>query len=380
MLQFIYVWYSIDRFYKTDLPFIYIGSHKGYLNDSYVSSSKFFSIEMASDDMKWKRMIISKFDMNVSRSDINSIESKLIEKAFNRYGRHRCVNMSYNQFGNKHFNASGFSRLTNCNTGKIEWIPKHLKSFLLENGYSLTNGSTKNKICITNGKDNKFVQLDEVIEDGWYKGMTMKKPDNFSSIPKGYICVNKLGNHKFISIEEITKYVELGWNKGFSNHLKYRLKESSQKGKLRMTKNNKVKLIDSNLRDIYIENGWTKPSGTIQKGSICINNSVSNRYVHPDELEEYLSNDWHKGDIKTKKDSIPKGSICINNSVSNRYVHPDELEEYLSNDWHKGMINLKTNKGKKWINDNNTNRFISQNELEEYLSNGWQLGKLKNNK
>lgn len=377
MLQFIYVWYSIDRFYKTELPFIYIGSHKGNLDDSYISSSKFLSIEMASDDMKWKRIIISKFDVDISRSDIFLMESELIKKAFNRYGKHRCVNMTYNQFGNKHFNAKGYSRLINCKTGKIEWIPKHLKHFLLENGYSLTNGSVKNKICITDGKDNKFIQLNEIIEDGWNKGMTMKKPDNFSSIPKGYICINKLNNHKFINIKETVKYLELGWFKGFSEQLKSRLRESSQKGKLRMIKNNKVKFIDFNLRDIYIENGWTKPSGTIQKGSICINNSISNKYVHPSKLEEYLGNGWYKGEIKTKKDSIPKGSICINNSISNKYVHPDELEEYLGNGWYKGMINLKSNKDKKWINNNNINRFISKNELEEYLSNGWRLGKIK---
>ena len=50
MFQFIYVWYSSERFYNTNLPFIYVGSHKGNLEDSYTSSSKFLSIEMALDE------------------------------------------------------------------------------------------------------------------------------------------------------------------------------------------------------------------------------------------------------------------------------------------------------------------------------------------
>ena len=336
MFQFIYVWYSSERFYNTNLPFIYVGSHKGNLEDSYISSSKFLSIEMALDELSWKRLIVAKFDLRTERHIINEKESMLIKKAFNRYGKSRCVNMTYNQFGNKHFNAKGFSRLVNNKTGKIEWIPKHLKHFLLNNGYSLTNGSTLGKICITNKSNNKFINQNNKLEIGWNYGMTINRPSGFSSIPKGSICINMNDKHKFILIESLVKYIGNGWDKGFSDSLKCRLKTSSQKGKLRLEKNGEIKFIDSKLLDIYIDNGWSSSKGT-----------------------------------------IPKGSICINNGSFNKYIGLDELDSHIENGWIKGMLNFKSNKGKRWINNGLLNRYINSNELSFHINNNWKLGKNK---
>jgi hypothetical protein len=341
MKQFIYIWYSSDRYYNTDLPFIYIGSHKGYLDDKYVSSSKYLSYEMEFDNCKWNRIIINSFDLSFDRKIINDYESNLIKKAFERYGRKRCVNVCYNQFGNKHFNAKDMIKLVNPKTGKTRFFPKHLKQLLEKKGWVKTKGTTNNTVCITNGINNKFIKLDAELPEGWFKGITIRKKTNKGSIEVGHICINKDGKHKYIDKKDLEYYLMDGWFIGFNNQLKKKLKEKSIKNKKKVIKDGKTKLIDEAEIKDHLNNGWSTDTikGTIEKGSIGINNGLVNKYIPKENTKEYLEKGWVLGCLSKKTSN--KGRICINNGVEIKFIEKEELNSFLEKGWLKGNFSKK---------------------------------------
>lgn len=354
MKQFIYVWYSTERYYKTDLPFIYIGSHRGNLDDNYISSSKFLSYEMQADNCKWKRVIIKSFDLSFDRKLINNYESKLIQKAFLRYGKDRCVNKSYNQFGNKHKDCTGLIKLYNPKTGKIRLFKKHLKEVLLKKGWVKTKGTTINTFCITNGVKNKFVKSKENIPEGWYIGMTSNNENRKGSIPVGNVAINKKGKHRFVEKHHLEKFLNDGWVLGFSEKYYEKRNLKTVKNKKRIVKNNTYKFINENELENYLKEGWVTPLNSIPVGSVCINNGIKNKYIKKEELNYYLDVGWILGGLSKKGSTI--GKIAINDGYKNKFIKEDELQEYLNLGWVKGGKSIKKNFEHEHKNKQNKNQ------------------------
>ena len=99
----------------------------------------------------------------------------------------------------------------------------------------------KDKICVNNGEINKYINkesLDEFLSNGWIKGMITSNRKNFYD--------------KFIN----TKYSE----------------------------ENKYKL----------EN-WKSNLSKAFSGRIWVSNGFNSKQIKPEEIDNYISNGWHKG-------------------------------------------------------------------------------------
>jgi hypothetical protein len=107
------------------------------------------------------------------------------------------------------------------------------------------------------------------------------------------------------------------------------------------------------------------------------------KMVNGDEYEQFLIDnpDWRPG-FKNYKEKIPNKMIHKDGVMIR--IHPNELEQYISDGWKLGM----TNNSKKGISNyrknticiskNNVVKYIKESEIQSYLNDNWILGNIKN--
>ena len=165
-------------------------------------------------------------------------------------------------------------------------------------------------------------------------------------------------------------------------------------GTVVISKNNKFKMINPLLLEMYLSQGWE------QKGvkRIWINNGVDSKMILPDDLPSYLSNGWITGN------ALNNGRIFIVKELDRKYIKKTFLDEYLQNGWvvkHnvtgtkvlrkdgkiikvqpdqvekyqlRGYVNSSTVDGLLYIKRGNEYKRVTQEELPDYLSSGWTKG------
>jgi hypothetical protein len=125
-----------------------------------------------------------------------------------------------------------------------------------------------------------------------------------------------------------------------------------------------------------------------------VGKNAGKKYIHNDKLqqkkmingEEYkqflIDNpDWQPG-FKNYKEKIPNKMIHKDGVMIR--IHPNELEQYISDGWKLGMTNeSKKNisnyrKNTICISKNNIVKYIKESEIQNYLNDNWILGNIKN--
>lgn len=192
--------------YKMEHAFVMMTFQKDLYNRDYKVTSRIYE---KCKQLNSKRM---KYIMNTNemKEKVSKRQKKLIQDRFN---------------GNTFFNSTG--------------LPPH----------------NKGKISITNGKINRYVSEDEIIEDGWYIGNTQRQ--------KG---------------EEWKQNLKDAWKVNKSN---------------RVGKNHPMYGRGDLLKG--------KKNGRYGKPLKYINNGIINKMVSPEVVDEYLNNGWVLGQLRYKK-------------------------------------------------------------------------------
>lgn len=139
-----------------------------------------------------------------------------------------------------------------------------------------------NKISVTNGIINKYINSDEVD-----KFLCENKDFKVGTRTKGYITITNGSYDKLIDPNELDKYPEF--------------KVGTCYKKVWATDGNKsVYVTDRNK----IPDGFIVGKSTLKnsnKGRLRINNGERNKYIHPDELNDYLNKGWDIGSIASER-------------------------------------------------------------------------------
>lgn len=212
MIGVIYLISNIQRIRDKTPPYFYIGSKSKLAElEGYWSSSKYVLQDIKKYGLN--SFIIQVLE-EVPYSNIN--ELLLVEALYHK--RFNCKNHSW--FYNR-MNAAG---------------PFHFSG----------GTHTKETLWINNGKTNKRVTSDKLLEMkelGFVEGRF-----NFSK-NRGKIYINKGGKTKSIDSVDLTTYEKLGWTRG---------KPGNQKGKIWINKNGRNKLIDGKALNTFLCEGWNK--------------------------------------------------------------------------------------------------------------------------
>ena len=284
----------------------------------------------------------------------------------------------------KKYGAQNFSReilewadtLEDLNRKEQKWIALyHLPD--LKIGYNISAGGDGGNTWLTYSDSQK-------LERNNKRNQTLSHNKTSS---KGKIVVNNQEINRLILPEELSRYLNEGWQKG-----------SIYKGR-KPSKETLEKLSISHKGKI---------SGT--KGKIRIYNLVTNKvkYINKSDLSFYLNQkDWEKGGVKGKKASpetiyklkishkgqkAEKGRISIHKDRKEKHVLPSDYNEYINKGWIKGRLprtekhrlNLsKANKGQisrfkgmVYINNGKNEKRVNRTALQEYLLENWVVGRI----
>ena len=69
--------------------------------------------------------------------------------------------------------------------------------------------------------------------------------------------------------------------------------------------------------------------------------------------------------------------IVVNNGKNLKFIHKNELDEYLQNGWNKGRLPYKQKGKSYYINNGILTKKVKESHLQEFLNNGWERGKIK---
>lgn len=212
----------------------------------------------------------------------------------------------------------------------------YMKEHINDERYETLKGKgqssyNRGMICITNGIHNKYINKNEIIPEGWHKGCTQAKHDdnwheslknawkrnrknrtgkNHPMYGKGYLLrgdkngrfniklkyINNGLINKMVKLQDISSYLENGWNLGM-------LPETSSKNKIAINKNDKVIFINKEDLTKYLAQGWqlgnchikNKGNKNPSYGKICVNKDGITKRIFPQELNLYLNTGWIKG-------------------------------------------------------------------------------------
>ena len=116
--------------------------------------------------------------------------------------------------------------------------------------------------------------------------------------------------------------------------------------KIWITKDNLTKLIDINLYNEYLLNGWSKYKRSLKaapnKNKKCINNGISNKYVSIDTIEEYLLAGWKLGSFKYETHSTGRASTPDLEIIRRQKISQTMKNNPLCGGYRKGAGNGKS--------------------------------------
>lgn len=118
------------------------------------------------------------------------------------------------------------------------------------------------------------------------------------------------------------------------------------------------KLLSERRSGCIISNDTKKKLKENQLGRICITKDSTNKYIWPEQLEEYESLGWIKG---SRKHNMTKQSYQFTKSEKDL----DEIKQKISN----------TIKGRHWVTNGVKSLQVDPELVDEYLNSGYRLGR-----
>ena len=155
------------------------------------------------------------------------------------------------------------------------------------------------------------------------------------------------GKKYFVSREEFLSHPEL-----------YKMKTTQ--GKVRLNNGTQNILVDPEDVDEYISRGWSRGQ-TIKshEGKIAINNGSREKWIIESQLEYYLANGWLRGGVSRNRGqkSFAKNLVWVNDGIKCKRVPYEKSLELIANGWVNGPIQ-STNKGKIAVTNGTINKLI----------------------
>lgn len=94
----------------------------------------------------------------------------------------------------------------------------------------------------------------------------------------------------------------------------------------------------------------------LNKGGKWMNNGLKQRYVRPSDILKFLNAGYIIGKLPVSEATKQKmrertpwatGKLTVTDGTQNKFIDPEELPEYLSKGWKRGNFGAEKNKGKK---------------------------------
>lgn len=196
-----------------------------------------------------------------------------------------------------------------------------------------------------------------------------KKEYKISSRAYHYIKMNKdLRKHTEEEKQKISKA-----NKG--NKSKLGLKDSketkllkSKAGKNRIyTKQTGMKVSQSLKLYFSTHSAHNKNKSCSKQQKLQISKTLKQRYIDDPTLKQRITKNHYNC---FGQNNPCYGKKQINNGIIEKYVPPEQLQEFLNFGWKMGHIK------RKYINKNGKNTTVKLCDVDKYLSLGWQLGRI----
>ena len=232
------------------------------------------------------------------------------------------------------------------------------------------------------------------LNDRWSNGNGYRKCDVF------YAAIKKYGWDNFkheILVQGLTKkeadeaevaYIAMAKAMGISYNMRDGGSELTESDKERISKSLIGRFVGSK-NPFY---GCIHPN----RGTILMHKGRTHKHIKEEELEQYISMGWKKGQSETTKQAMSeaiKGRIWVKKGNETHNVTPEELEQYLADGWELGRVSNETwckpctedrkkkiaekNGGGVYVNKSGVCKHIKEEELEQYLADGWKKGQLK---
>ena len=149
--------------------------------------------------------------------------------------------------------------------------------------------------------------------------------------------------------------------------------EHIQKGRVKVIKDNEVRVIEKKHLQSYLNSGWELGGGFkgIKRGpSKCIGRchvwkGADVLVIRKSDLDKYLADGWSRGNGPT--------TTLIYNDSECRRIPLSDLDKYLADGWKRGNPR-KPVAGKISIHKGSQRKFINPNDLDKYLADGWSRG------
>jgi len=240
--------------------------------------------------------------------------------------------------------------------GKTKLISKDLLDEYLADDWS--RGIHQKFRWITNNIEEKWTDIE--LPEGWIEGRLYKNPNEIISV---------YNDTEVIEIKKVDlhEYQQLGYKIGKGK--KVGLYEGSTKNTIWMNNGIDCVCIQKTLENEYIDKGYVRGNLNI-KDRIHVYKNDINKYIKPDELEQYLLDGYLFG--QTFSSTLDKIWIYKNNR--HKVIAKDKLAEYLLNGWTAGRL-VRASEGKIWIHKEEVSTYIDISLLPEYLDKGWHSGK-----
>ena len=169
--------------------------------------------------------------------------------------------------------------------------------------------------------------------------------------------MNKDNKNTFVKPEDVSDYLEDGWNLGGK-----KLKLGDKKSKL-----------------------GGKKVGPSRRRGLWINNGEKQIRALPDELQTYLDNGWVRGYCKKAKENLSRahqGQVPGNKGKTlseeeRRYVS-ERTKEAMNTPEMKAKMRAfyDDRKGSKWVTNGEHSLLVNKNEVEYYINSGYKLGRI----
>ena len=173
---------------------------------------------------------------------------------------------------------------------------------------------------------------------------------------KGRIKINKNGKDKMIPRDQLDKYLSEGWQKG--THLKW---TEEQK-----------KLISIRMKNFKHTEECKLRNSEIQKTFMWMTNGQNNIRIKKDLKEDYMKIGYVPGKMKNRKPSL-----WMNNGEKHKIVYMEDKQFYLNNGWKEGMLNGGNggaNLNKVRMHKGDVKKYVPDSKIDEYISLGFLMG------
>lgn len=280
----------------------------------------------------------------------------------------------------------GVHRTTNLNDGYMgsgTLISKAIKKYGVEN-------FSKEILKYFNTQEEAYLYESEFVNDDLVKDKMCYnvKPGGEGWCMNGRIYVYN-ENHDIILIsKEDPKYLDGTYK---SIMLESKLAAMNQNGEILSLERNDPRLLSGeyiSLHKLMItvkdKNGNMfrvfKDDPRVLSGEL-----VGNwKGLHHSEETKKIISEKNKISQKGNKNSCYGTCWIYNDKKESKQIKKEQLDEYISNGWHKGRIIqnkeniIKANQDRSWINKDGKTKQIYTKDLEQYLNDGWERGRVHN--